>query len=41
MASVTTAIREGTPLWKAAVVTMLLALLIESLLLRSWKRKSS
>lgn len=41
MASVTTAIREGTPLWKAAVVIMLLALLIESLLLRSWKRKSS
>lgn len=41
MAAVTRRLQEGTPLWKAALLAALLALLIESILLRAWKRTSS
>ena len=41
MAAVTRQLQEGTPLWKAALLAALLALLIESILLRAWKRTSS
>ena len=41
MAAVTQQLRQGTPLWKSALLMSLLALLIESILLRKWKRTSS
>ena len=41
MAAVTQQLQKGTPLWKAALLAALLALLIESILLRAWKRTSS
>lgn len=41
MSAVTRQLQQGTPLWKAALLAALLALLIESILLRAWKRTSS
>jgi len=41
MATVTKQLKEGTPLWKVALLAALLALFIETILLRLWYQKSS